>query len=119
MFHSILVRKKINILKTGGCWRKSLTEWPANDFSVIITNISCNLELISTRKSLNSSSIIKNLTPDVLFHKAALDLSFKSRNLIPGLIPRPEWMVVPPIFTADIPVVPSKRTLGFSGSLQC
>ena len=68
--------------------------------------------------TIDSSWIIKSFTSDNLFLKAALDSSFKSSNLIPGLIPRREWMVVPPISTADIPIGPSKRTLGFSGSLQ-
>ena len=94
-----------------------MTERPANAFSGIITNISSNLELISIHKLLDtieSSSIIKNFTSD----RAAVNLSFKPSNFISGLIPRPEWMVVPPIFTADIPVGPCKRTQGFSGSLQ-
>ena len=90
--------------------------WRPSNTSSIYIYISCNLELISTHKSLDtidSSSIVKNVTSDNLFFIAALDLSFKPSKLIPGLIPRPKWMVFPPIFTADIPVGPSKRTLGF------
>ena len=67
---------------------------------------------------MESSLIIKKFTSDNLFLNVALDLSFKPDNFIPGLIPRREWMVVPPIFTADIPAGPSRRTLGFYGSLQ-
>ena len=76
-----------------------MAERPANSSSGIIVNISSNLELISIHKLLDtieSSSIITNFTSDSLFLKAALDLSFKPSNFIPGLIPRPEWMVVPP-----------------------
>ena len=36
----------------------------------------------------------------------------------PGYIPKPKWIVVPPIFTADISVVPKRRTHGLSGSLE-
>ena len=126
MFHTILIRKweKHKFSKD---WRKLkkvatvVTERPRNAFSGIIKNISFSLELISIHKLLDtieSSSIIKNFISDSLFLKAVLDLSFKPTNFIPGLIPRPEWMVVPPIFTTDIPVGPSKRILGFSGSLQ-
>ena len=84
--------KKINFPKTTGNWWKSPTvipETPANTFSIII-NISCNLQLISTHKSLDiidSSSKIKNFTYDNLFLKA-LGLSFKPSNLIPSLLPR-------------------------------
>ena len=76
---------------------------------------------MSVHKSLDtteSSSITKNFFFDNLFLKAALDLSFKPSNFVLGLILRPEWMVGPPMFTTDIPVGPSQRTLGFSGSLQ-
>ena len=88
--------ENINFPKTGGSWRKSstvMTERQANAFSGIIINISSNLELISIHKLLDtieSSSIIKNFTSDSLFLNAALDLSNKPSNFIPGLIPRPE-----------------------------
>ena len=39
-------------------------------------------------------------------------------NFALGLIPSAEWIFVPSMFTADEPVGSSKRTLGFSGSLQ-
>ena len=68
--------------------------------------------------TIESSSIIKNFTSNNLFLKAALDMIFRPSNFVPGLIPRPEWMVVPPKFNADIPLGPSKRALGFSGTLQ-
>lgn len=45
-------------------------------------------------------------------------MSFKPNQFVPGLILRPEEMVVTSIFNADIPVAPSKKTFGFSGSLQ-
>ena len=35
-------------------------------------------------------------------------------NSIPGLIPKPEKMVIALIFTTDIHVGPNKKTLGFS-----
>ena len=57
-------------------------------------------------------SNINNFTSDNLYLKATLDLSFIPSNLFPGLIAGPEWMVVPPVFAADIPVGPSRRTIG-------
>ena len=66
--------------------------------------------------TIESSSIINNFTSDNVFFKATLDLLFKPSNFVPSLIARPEWMVGPPIFSADVPVGPSKKTLGFSGS---
>ena len=67
-------------------------------------------------KSLDTikiSSITTNVTSDNLFLKTALDLSFKPSSFVPGSVPRPEKMVVPPIFTVDVPVGQSKRTLVF------
>ena len=45
-------------------------------------------------------------------------MSFKPNQFVPGLILRPEEMVVTSIFNADIPVAPSEKTFRFSGSLQ-
>ena len=93
----------ISFLLTGAGWSKSatvITERPVNDFSGIVMNISPNLESISVHKSVDtieSSSIINNFTSNSLFLKAALDLSFKPSNFVPGLIETPEWMVVPPL----------------------
>ena len=70
-----------------------ITERPTNTFSGIIINISPNLESISVHKlfdTIESSSIINNFIYDNLFLKAALDLSFKPSNFVPGLIARPE-----------------------------
>ena len=106
-----------------GSWSKSataVTERTASAFSGNIIDISHKLESISVHKSLDtikSSSIINSFTSDSLFLKAALDLSIISSNFVPGLIARLEWMVVSPIFTGDILVGLSKRTLGFSESL--
>ena len=86
----------------------------------IIINIAPNLGSISVHKSLDiikSTSIAKNITSDGLFLKAALDLWFKPSNFVPGVIARPEWMINP-IFSINIPVCSSKRTLVFSGSFQ-
>ena len=69
---------------------------------------------ISVKVSLIKSSIFQNVSL-----KAALDLSLKPRIFFSGLFPRTEWMVIPPIFTADIPVGLHKRIPGFSGSLYC
>ena len=55
-------------------------------------NISPNLESIPGHNSLDNiecSSIFNSFTSDNLFIKGTLDLSFKSRNFFPGLIPRP------------------------------
>ena len=51
-------------------------------------------------------------------HKATSDLSFKQDKFVPDLIPRPEKMVIPYIFTGDIHVGPSKISLGLSSTLQ-
>ena len=105
-------------------WSKSatgITERPANVVSGIIINISPNLESISVYKLLETieiSSIINNSSSDNLFLKAALDFSFKPSNFFLGFISKSEWIMVPPIFPANIPVGPSKRTRGFSGWLQ-
>ena len=56
-------------------------------FSGIIINVAPNLGSISVHKSLDaieSTSIVKNFTSDGLFLKAALDLSFKPSNFVPG-----------------------------------
>ena len=76
---------------------------------------------MSVHKSLDtikSSSVINYFTFDNLILRTELDMSIKPINFVPGLIPRSEWMLVPPIFTADIPAGSSKRALRFSGSLQ-
>ena len=36
-------------------------------------------------------------------------MSFKQSNVVPNLIPRTELMMVPPTFTTNVPVVPSKE----------
>ena len=111
MFHTIL------ILMTGDRWRKSAMVIT----KIWIINTSHKLEslfvhkFIDTKKSL---STIKNFSCNKLFLEAALDLLFRPSNFDTDLIQIPEWMVVPPIFTADIAVVQSKRTFGFTGSLQ-
>ena len=89
-----------------------MTERPVHAFSRIIIIIYPNLGSLSVHKSLvtiESSSIINNFTSDNLFLKSTLDLSFKPSNFVPGLIPRPEWMVVLFIFTNDFTVGPSKK----------
>ena len=57
-------------------------------------------------------------TSDNLFLKHVFILSLKPSNLTPGVIPRPEWIVVRPIFTADMPVKPKRKTLSLYGSLE-
>ena len=77
-----------------------------------------NLESTYVHKSLNTIerlSIIKRFTFDNLFLKGALNLSFKQSNVVPNLIPRAELMMVPPTFTANVPVVPSKEKSVFQG----
>ena len=54
-------------------------------------NISPNLESMPDHNSLDNieySSIFNSFTSDNVFIKATLDLSFKSRNFFPELIPR-------------------------------
>ena len=123
MFHSILIRelRKYRFSSDWGSWSKSvtaITERSANSFSGIVIIISPNLEWIYVHKSLYTiecSSIINNFTSDSLFLNAALDLSLKPSNFVPSLVSRPEWIVVLPIFAADIPVGPGKRTLDSQG----
>ena len=85
--------------------------------------MSSNPESIPVYKSLETmerSSIIKHFSSDNLFLKAALDLSFEPSDFIPGLIPIPEWMIVSPVFTADIPAGPSERFFRvFATTKQC
>ena len=100
---------------TGGNWSKSSTSMtinPANSVSVEHMKISSSWALIWKNKSLETienSLIITIFTSDNLFLKHAFILS---------LIPRPEWIVVPPIFIADMSIGPKRRTRGLSGSLE-
>lgn len=90
-------------------------------FLGIVVNTSLNLELISVHKSLDTiqiCSVIKNFNSDNLFLKAALDFSVRQSNFDPDLIPNPEWVIAPPIFAADVPIGPNKRTISLWGSLQ-
>ena len=57
------------------------------------------LKSISVHKSRD---IIENFTSDNLYLRAVLDLLFKPSSFVPDLIPRPEWLVVLPIFATDI-----------------
>ena len=62
-----------------------MTERPENVFSVIVINISPNLEWISLYKSfetIEKSSIITNFNSDNLFLEAALEFSFKPSNFV-------------------------------------
>ena len=62
-----------------------MTERSENVFSVIVINISANLEWISLYKyfdTIEESSIIKNFNSDNLFLEAALDFSFKLSNFV-------------------------------------
>ena len=111
--------ENISFLLTEVSWSNSgTTEKLANAFSGIIINFSPILESISVHKSLDTIESSSIYQVHKLFLKAAFDLSFKPSGFIPILIPRPEWMVVPTIFTANISVGPSKRTRLFSGSLR-
>ena len=98
-----------------------MPERPAIGFSGIIINISSGLELIPVHKSLDTiedSSITNNLTSDNLFLQATLHFSFKPSKFVPSLIPRPELMVFPGLFTVDISVGPILKSRGLPGSLQ-
>ena len=46
-------------------------------------------------------------------HSSNLSLNALEAMRLLVLIARPKWMVVPPIFTSDIPEGPSNRNLGF------
>ena len=69
-------------------------------------------------ETIEKSSIITIFTSDNAFLKLVFILSLKPSNLTPGFIPRPEWIIFPPIFTADMHVGPKRRTRGLSGSLE-
>ena len=71
-------------------------------------------QYLSINHLIPSSSIINNFSSNKLFLKGALVLSFKPSNFVPG----PEIILRPELMVADIPVGPSKKTLGFSESLQ-
>ena len=66
--------------------------------------ICINLACISRKRLLDTiynSLIIISLNSDNLF-------SLKLISLVPGFIPRPEWIVVPPTLIADILVGPKE-----------
>ena len=76
-----------------------------------------NLVAISVDKwldTIESSFIFIYFISDKLFYKAFL--LFKSSIFVPGLNSKPEWILVPRIFTIDILVGSTKRTLDFSVS---
>ena len=80
----------------------SQTASPANSNAVEYIKISSNRALILKNKLLEiikNSSIITIFTSDNLFLKLAFILSLKPSNLATGFIQKPEWIVVPPIFT--------------------
>ena len=55
---------------------------------------------------MKSPSITQNFTSDTFILHSDLDLSFKHSNFVPSFIRTTEYIVIPPIFTADIPVGP-------------
>ena len=63
-------------------------------------------------------SIKSIFTSDKFFVKLIFIVSLNPSNLTPGFIPRPEWIVVPSIFTADMSVGFKKRIRSSSGSLE-
>ena len=63
-------------------------------------------------------SIKSIFTSDKFFVKLIFIVSLNPSNLTPGFIPRPEWIVVPSIFTADMSVGFKKRIHSLSGSLE-
>ena len=108
----------INVPLTGGSWRKSATVTTEKSANVLFRHKHFFQPWISIHSLMSSYhrkfiSISKHFTYDNLFFKAALDLSLKQSNFVPSLIPRPEWKVVPPLFSADKPVSLSKRPRRF------
>ena len=67
-------------------------------------------------RTIEILSIIINLTSGSLFLNAARCWSFNGYNLLPTLIPKPEWIVVPLIFIAASPVEAKSKILGLSAS---
>ena len=63
-------------------------------------------------ETTENSSVITLFTCENLFLKLAFILSLKQSHLTPNFIPTLEWIVFPPIFTADMPVGPKRRTRG-------
>ena len=68
------------------------------------------IEILSL-DTIESSSMIKNVPWDNVFLKIALDLWFGPSNFDPDLVPNPEWILFPPIFTADILLGSIKKEL--------
>lgn len=84
---------------------------------MLVGNISDNLTSILFQRSLdtmNISSIIRSFTCNDLYFKEALSLFLKPLNFAFALIPQTEWVDFPWMFSANIPVTPNKRSLGFS-----
>ena len=63
-------------------------------------------------------SIKSIFTSDKSFVKLIFIISLNPSNLTPGFIPRPEWVVAPPIFKADMSFGSKRRIHGLSGSLE-
>ena len=61
---------------------------------------------------------MRSFTSDNSFLKEAFALSLKPLNFASGLISRAEWIAVPQMFAADIPVGSSKKNLKFTHSLK-
>ena len=83
------------------------TASPANSTAVEHIKILSTQALSLKNKlleTIKNSSIITNFTSDNLFHKLLFVLSLKPCILTPGFMTRAEWIVVPSIFTADMPI---------------
>ena len=63
-------------------------------------------------------SIKSIFTSNKFLVKLIFIISLNPSNLTPGFISRPEWIVVPPIFTAYMSVGSKRRIRGSSGSLE-
>ena len=95
-------------------------ERTANNNSMLTEKISNIVASLLDQRSLeimDISSIMRNLASDYLFLKEAFAFSIKPLKFAPGLTPRAEWIFVIPMFTADLPVGPRERALGFYASL--
>lgn len=75
--------------------------------------VSGNPEFVSKSRSfdvIDNLSMIINLSDDNLLSKLTLHISLKPMSFASGVISRPVEIVLPPVLTDYIPLVPNKRT---------
>ena len=87
----------------------STIEMPANGLTIPYIKISKSLVSTLNSKSRDTTYIlfiIVSFTSAKLLFRTALFLPLNQNKCVPCLIPRSEFMVVPPIFTGDMSLDP-------------